>query len=534
MRGDQGQAGVGSPSITRRKLLESIGSIALAAAIAPALAACGSSRSARTVADQLMALRGRLKGALLLPGEDGFDSSTQPWNARFSGVTPVAAALVADAADVSACIEFARENELSFAVRNGAHSFGGYSCTTGLVINVSRLNSVAYDAASGLAEVGSGLTNFPTYGALWPHKVTIPSGTCPSVGVSGLTMAGGIGRLSPRDGLTCDRLDSLELVTSAAQIVRASDVENPDLFWACRGGGGGNFGAVTRLRFRTTPVDMPFTEMVKVYSLDHAVGVARSWQRWSETLPNSIQSDLALVTGDPRQGGASCEVWIHSSGSPTQTEEQFNQLAADIGVKPLQEESATIPFYQLQRPYECAALSPSECTYTSLSASGKLEPPAMYAKSNFVDNVWPDDAIELLRAAIAARQANPVMTPSPFDNSVHLARILFERLGGAINAVAPEATAFPHRRGRFLMQFQGRWAPRAPQSVADLNIQWLSETFSSVQPWLTGSAYSGYIDPMLTDWAQQYYGQNLPRLRQIKTAFDPDNVFRFAQSIEPG
>lgn len=506
----------------------------LAAAIAPGLAACGSSRSAHTVAGRLVALRGRIKGALLLPGENGFDTSTRPWNARFSGVTPIAVALVADAADVSACIEFARDNDLPFAVRNGAHSFGGYSCTTGLVISVSRLDSVRYDAASGLAEVGAGLTNFPTYGALWPHKVTVPSGTCPSVGVSGLSMAGGIGRLSMRDGLTCDRLESVELVTAAAQIIRASEVENPDLFWACRGGGGGNFGAVTRLRFRTTPVDMPFTEMVKVYSLEHAVTVARSWQRWSETLPNVIQTDLALVTGDPGRDGATCEVWIHSSGSPTLTEEHFKQLTADIGVKPLHEESATIPFYQLQRPYECAALSPSECTYTSLSAAGRLEPPAMYAKSNFVDHVWPDDAIELLRAAVAARQSNPAMTPSPFDNAVHLGRILFERLGGAVNAVAPEATAFPHRRSRFLMQFQGRWAPGAPQSVADINIDWLSETFNNVRPWLSGSAYSGYIDPMLSDWARQYYGPNLPRLRQIKTAFDPDNVFRFAQSIKPG
>jgi FAD/FMN-containing dehydrogenase len=300
-----------------------MGSVALAAAVAPALAACGSDRPARRVADQLTALRGRLKGTLLLPGEDGFGNATQPWNARFRHVIPIAVALVADASDVSACIAFARENDLPFALRNGSHSFGGYSCTTGLVINVSRLTSVVYDAVSGVAEVGAGMTNLPAYQALWQHKVTVPSGTCPSVGIGGVTLAGGIGRLSIRDGLTCDRLESLELVTADGHVIQASEAENQDLFWACRGGGGGNFGAVTRLRFRVTPVDMPFTEMVKVYPLEHAVRVARSWQQWIETLPDSIQAEFALVTGDPDSGGAGCEVWIHSSASPTDAEKHF-------------------------------------------------------------------------------------------------------------------------------------------------------------------------------------------------------------------
>ncbi len=532
--GDRAGSGLASPAVTRRKLLESLGSIALATALAPALAACGSSRPARTVADQLSALRGRLNGALVLPGENGFDISTQPWNARFDHVTPIAAVLVSDAHDVSASIEFARDNDLPFALRNGSHSFGGYSCTTGLVINVSRLTSVAYDKVTGLAEVGAGMTNLPAYEALWQHKVTVPSGTCPSVGLSGLSLAGGIGRLSLRDGLTCDRLESLEVVTSAAQVIRASEVENPDLFWACRGGGGGNFGAITRLRFRSTPVDMPFTEMVKVYPLEHAVSVARSWQRWIETLPITIQADLAFVTGDPEHGGATCEVWIHSSGPPADAREQFKQFAADVGVKPLSEDGVTIPYFQFQRPSECAGLSVAECTYENLSNRGALVPPAMYAKSNFADRMWPDDAIEQLRAAMAARQADNAMTPRPFDNSVHLGRILFERLGGAVNSVAPDATAFPHRRSQFLMQFQGRWSGSAPQSVADLNIDWVSSTVDSVRPWLTGAAYSGYIDPLLSDWPQQYYGQNLPRLRKIKTTVDPDNAFRFAQSIEPG
>ncbi|MGD9619324.1 MAG: FAD-binding oxidoreductase [Mycolicibacterium sp.] len=527
------QAGLGAPGITRRKLFESIGSAALAAALAPGLAACGSSQSVRTVADQLVALRGRLRGALVLPGEDGFDTSTQPWNARFTDVRPLAAAIVADADDVSAAIEFARENDVPFAVRNGAHSFGGYSGTTGLLINVSGLNSVSYDPATGLAELGAGMTNLPTYQALWQHKVTVAAGTCPSVGVSGLTMAAGIGRLSPRDGLTCDRLESLELVTAAGKVIRVSEAENPDLFWACRGGGGGNFGVATRLRFRATPVDMPFTEMVKVYPLKHAVEVARSWQRWIETLPDTINSDLALVTGDPDQGGGGCEVWIHSSGSPAGADGQFKQLAADIGVRPLTEEAVTLPYYQFQRPYECAALNPAECTYQSLSPTGRLDAPAMYAKSNFADQVWPDEAVESLRAAIAARQADPTMTPRPFNPSVHLGRIMFERLGGAVNSVSPEATAFPHRRSRFLIQLQGRWAPDAPPSAAELNMRWVSDTFENVGAWLTGSAYCGYVDPLLVDWPQQYYGQNLPRLQRIKAAVDPDNVFRFAQSIQP-
>lgn len=532
--GDRVKRAFSSPAVTRRKLLESLGTVALATALAPALEACGSARPARTVADQLGALRGRLHGALLLPGETGFDTSTRPWNARFANVTPIAAVLVSDASDVAASIEFARENDLPFAIRNGSHSFGGYSCTTGLVINVSRLTSVAYDAATGMAEVGAGMTNLPAYQALWQHKVTVPSGTCPSVGLSGLSLAGGIGRLSIRDGLTCDRLESLEIVTSAARVIRASDVENPDLFWACRGGGGGTFGAVTRLRFRVTPVDMPFTEMVQVYRLEHAVRVARAWQRWIETLPITTQSDFALVTGDPEQGGASCEVWIHSSGPAADAREQFRQFAAEVGVKPVHEEGVTIPYFKFQRPYECAGLSVSECTYKNLSADAALEPPAMYAKSNFVERRWPDDAIESLRAAIAARQADSAMTPRPFDDSVHRGRILFEKLGGAVNSVAPDATAFPHRRSQFLMQFQGRWSGAAPQSVADLNIQWVSSTVDSVRSWLSGAAYSGYSDPLLSDWQQQYYGRNLPRLQQIKTAVDPDNVFRFAQSIEPG
>jgi FAD/FMN-containing dehydrogenase len=264
-------------------------------------------------------------------------------------------------------------------------------------------------------------------------RKTVPGGTCPTVGLTGLSAAGGFGRLSRLYGLTCDNILEVKLVTAGGGILTANQSENADLLWACKGGGGGNFGAVVELTARLHPVDMLFTEVA----------------------------------------------------------------------------------------------------YTGISEHGVLPRPAFYAKSDLIRQTWPSQAFEALVEAIERRQADPMLTPHNFQAGVNIGKVAFESAGGAITRVPLTTAAFAHRDIRYVVQYQSRWRPGSSEAVANANIEWTHAMYDAVRPWLSGSAYQGYADPYLSGWQQQYYGASLERLREIKRKYDPENVFRYAQSIPP-
>src|SRR5579862_245911 len=247
--------------LSRRRFIESGASSAAFAALGVSLPACSGAASPSPSTSHLDQLRSAIQGRVIVPSDATYGFQSQPWNARFANVLPAAVVLVANARDVAETIKFARQYGFSFAMRNGRHSFAGFSASAGLIVDVSGLIDVRPDTARQEATFGAGLTNLPLYTKLWPTRMTVPAGTCPTVGLTGLSAAGGFGRLSRLYGLTCDNILALHLVTADGELVTADERENADLLWACKGGGGGNFGAVVELTARLHPVDMLFTEI---------------------------------------------------------------------------------------------------------------------------------------------------------------------------------------------------------------------------------------------------------------------------------
>ena len=447
---------------------------------------------------------------------------------------PLAVVMAADENDVAAALTFARDEGLDFVARNGRHSFAGYSATSGMVIDVSALATVVVAADRETATVGAGMTNLPLYEALWPHRKAVPAGTCPTVGVTGLALGGGIGRLSTLHGLTSDNLIGLRMIDADGRVIVADEEQNPDLLWASRGGGGGNFGVVTELTFRLQPVDMPFTNIDYTFAWPTALKVLRAWQQWITDLPPEGHSDMQLITGAPTaDGGAKINVEVTYAGSPERAKSLGRSLLAATGSDPVDTQELTGSFVSTERDWICAGLKPEECGYVGVAPKGTIPRYALTAKSDFVFEPWPDEGLGLLVDAIERRQADRVLTPADFRPGVNDGKVLIEACGGAIDDTAPEATAFAHRRALYLTQYQARWAPGADPSAVAANIAWTREMFASVARYRSGASYVNYADPDLADWPRAYYGANLERLRQIKARIDPDNVFRFPQSIPP-
>ena len=198
-----GLAEVHAPSVqrrgrllSRRRFLKSGASVAAFASVGVALSDCNIAGSSSLPTSRLDRLRSAIAGSVIVPSDSTYGIESQPWNAHFSSVLPVAVVLVSNANDVAQTITFARENRLSFAMRNGRHSFAGFSANAGLIVDVSNLTDVRVDRAADRSTFGAGLTNLPLYTKLWPTRMTVPAGTCPTVGLTGLSAAGGFGRLS--------------------------------------------------------------------------------------------------------------------------------------------------------------------------------------------------------------------------------------------------------------------------------------------------------------------------------------------------
>lgn len=493
---------------------------------------CTGSNAAPLPPSRLDQLRRSIAGRVVTPSDAAYGIESQPWNAHYAGVLPAAVIVVANPGDVAQTIKFAREYGTSFAIRNGRHSFAGFSANTGLIVDVSHLTRVRADRARQTATIGAGMTNLPLYTKLWPTRMTVPAGTCPTVGLSGLSAAGGFGRLSRLYGLTCDNVLELELVTATGQLVTANEREHPDLFWACRGGGGGNFGAVVELTARLHPVDMPFTEIAYTFPLSGGVKVMTAVQEWVAALPLHGHCWAEIHTGSPKDG-ASIGIEFTYAGPQDRARALGDKLVRMAGVEPTATSVLTENYLSSMRDWICAGLRPDECAFAGVSEHGILPRPAFYGKSDLIRTTWPAAAFEALVEAIARRQADPVLTPADFQGAVNIGKIAFESAGGKIAAGPSTPAAFAHRDIHYVVQYQSRWRPGSSDAVADANIAWTQATYDAVAPWLSGSAYQGYADRKLADWAHQYYGASLPRLREVKRTYDPDNVFSYPQSIPP-
>jgi hypothetical protein len=227
------------------------------------------------------------------------------------------------------------------------------------------------------------------------------------------------------------------------------------------------------------------------------------------------------------------ELEVVHAGSEAATRRVMADLLGTVGVPPVQSNFTTGPFVDEVNELYCKGLRPKECTLAGKSPAGKFPRAAFFAKSNLARDPWPSEGIKVLLDGMERRQRDRTLTPRDFSPAHTTGKLIIEPADGAVNSIPPGATAFVHRDNLFDIQYQARWRRGAPKHVADANIEWTNDLYERTKPYRSGFAYQDYIDPELEDWQHAYYGENIDRLRRVKAKYDPDDLFRFTQSIPP-
>jgi FAD/FMN-containing dehydrogenase len=304
-----------------------------------------SARRVTASAVELDALAGLVGGEVIVPGSAEYDTARKPVMARFHEVTPAAIVRCETPADASAAIGFARRTGLPPSIRCGGHSVAGRSSGEGIVVDVTPMHSVS--VGDGTATVGAGVRLGELYDALYTHGVTVPAGCGPSVGIAGLTLGGGIGVLGRKYGLSCDRLRRAQLVLADGSVVECDEDRDPDLFWALRGAGGGNFGVVTSFVFET--VTAPQTTAFHLrWSTDQAVALIENWQASAPIAPDEVDATLRLASGRGA-GPAGVELFGAVLASEAEARDRLGSFVSDVGQKPVCTSFRHLPYPEAKR-----------------------------------------------------------------------------------------------------------------------------------------------------------------------------------------
>jgi FAD/FMN-containing dehydrogenase len=472
------------------------------------------------------ALQSKLSGTLVLPSSPEYDVSRELFDFRYDNVRPQAIAYCASVSDVQNCLEVARTHGINPRARCGGHSYAGYSTGTGLIIDVTRMAQVEVDAQT--ATIGAGARLIDVYNGLAADGVALPAGSCPTVGISGLTLGGGIGVVGRKLGLTCDRLESVQLVTADGAVHTCSAESSGldgDLFWASRGGGGGNFGVVTSFTFNAVPAPALSTFAVS-WPWAAAADVVNGWLQWAPTAPDEIWSTLLLIAHPDGTGSAGPQVRIFGvyMGSASTAAQLVNGLIRAVGSSPASNSTYTPPDYLSAMLYVagCSGKTVAQCHLPTQNPQGQLTRQPDIAASDYVDQPLSAAGVEVLVDFVNQRQANSALGPGGAQ---------FDSYGGAINRVKSDATAFAHRSALAGIQRSSSFTMSDSDAVFQAGRQWLDEFTKAIRPYVSGGSYVNYIDPDLADYKQAYYGSNLARLEKIKKAADPDRLFDFPQAV---
>ncbi len=449
----------------------------------------------------LDAFRAGFSGEVLADGDASYEDARAIFNSMIAK-RPAAIAQCADAADVAAALAFARDHGFEVAVRGGGHSVAG-ACLTdgGLTIDLRRMNGVTVDPGARTATVQGGAAwgDFDT--ACQPHGLAATGGRVSTTGVAGLSLGGGSGWLERKFGLACDNLLAVELVCADGRTVRASEDENPELFWALHGGGG-NFGIATELVFGLHPMPA-FTVALMVWPSSDGPELARAYRGFVESAPDEVGGGLIYLTGPPEdfvpehlQGKLACAILITYAGSEAEAREAIAPLLAH---DPAGEMIAEMPYAALQSMLD--------------------DPPGFrnYWSAEYLNGL-PDEVID----AFCAR-AEEMIIPSPTQH------IIFP-WGGA---VAEGATASPlaTRESPWVVHPLTMWEDPADDERA---IQWTRDVCADVKPFATGATYLNFVGNEGEERIVSGYGrENYDRLAAVKAEYDPEDVFHLHHPIRP-
>jgi FAD/FMN-containing dehydrogenase len=458
----------------------------------------------------LVDLNAVVRGAVVLPGEPDYQDLVIPRNLRFAALQPAAVVLCADADDVAAAVRWSRETNTAFAIRGGGHNYSSASVSQGIIISTRKLKAARIDGNRLTTQAGVINADLSELLSQAPGRLLLPGGNCPAVGVAGLTLGGGIGPNAPWAGLTADRLRAVTMVTAEGNLVTASAGENPDLFWGLRGGAGGNFGVVTELDFELVevPVDRATFGKLTFRGRDSALAAALAFQRLRADAARTVTGTILLAH---REGDADATLKVQCLAGAKPAREMLEPLLTIPGVTVDITEG---PWWDAYRWYT-TALNPAY---------------SFWDRSLYADEFLTGDA---LSAALEVVSRFPAKG-SPTDRNGTMS--LFGWVGGAVGDVAPTDTAYVHRAARILVEMASRWPtpaqPQLPVSPIPPEIRaWQERLWETVLPHTTGRSYQNFPDPELPDWADAYYGDNLTRLRGLKSTWDPAGVFTHFQGI---
>ncbi|HOD66692.1 MAG TPA: FAD-binding oxidoreductase [candidate division Zixibacteria bacterium] len=453
----------------------------------------------------LESLAGSLRGTLIRPGDSRYDAARSVWNSMIDR-TPAAIVQAADSADVRHTVRFAREHRLPLSIRGAGHNIAGNAvCDDGLTLDLSGLKAVQVEPAARRAWVGAGATLGDFDRAAQDFGLATPLGINSTTGIAGLTLGGGFGWLTRKYGTAADNLRGAEVVLADGSLVRASDTEHPDLFWAIRGGGG-NFGVVTRFEFDLHPVGPNVYSGLVVYPHAEAKAVLRQYRDYVAELTDESACWLVLRPAPPvpfvpaeKHGQNVLVVIFFHAGDP-----EAGRRAAE-------------PLRHLGRPVgEALGVQPYtgwQSAFDPLMTAGARN---YWKTHNFT--ALPDALLDVL-----VRLADRVPSPE--------CEVFLGQLGGAAARIPRETIAYPHRDADFVLNVHARW--RAAEDD-ERCIAWARELFRATEPFATGGAYVNFVTADESDRIKGIFGANYDRLRRVKRAYDPDNLFRMNHNIAPG
>jgi FAD/FMN-containing dehydrogenase len=440
-------------------------------------------------------------GELLRPGDEGYDRARRIHNGMIDK-RPGLIARCRGVADIVAAVDHARTTGAEISVRGGGHSVAGKAVTEGgVMIDLSHMRGIHVDPAGRSARAQGGVTWGELNRETQLHGLAVTGGTISTTGIAGLTLGGGLGWLMGKYGTAADNLLSAEVVTASGDVLTASESENPDLFWALRGGGG-NFGVVSSFEYRLHLVGPTITGGLAIYPFSEATGMLRFFREFTAAVPDELEVFGGLIHAPDGSGTKLAALLVCHVGSESQARQDLAELFA-FG-SPLDVQIGPMPYSDINMMLDAAF------------PEGALN----YWKSSFLSEL-SDAAID----TIVEQFANCTSSP--------MSAIVLEHFHGAVTRVPVDATAVPHRRDGYDMLIVGEWMDPA---TTDDNVAWTREAFAAMQPFTANQLrYVNYLDAddVGDEPVRAAYGPNYDRLVRVKDAFDPDNLFQMNTNIPP-
>lgn len=452
---------------------------------------------------KILELKSRFRGEIVQPEDDEYDQSRQVWNGMIDKY-PSVIAYCTGVSDVIQCVKFAREQELPIAVRGGGHHIAGNSvCDSGIVTDLSNMNSVTVNPKEKTAHVEAGATLADVDHETQAFELATPLGINSTTGIAGLTLGGGFGWLSRKYGMTVDNLLSADIITAKGELVKASEDENSDLFWGIRGGSG-NFGIVTNFKFQLHEVGPEILCGPIIHPHKNRKEVIQYVRDFNQNTPEECVVWIVMRKAPPLpflpddvHGNKVIFLVTFYAGEISEGKEALSSLR-NYG-DPIADAVGVNPYVSFQQSFD-PLLEPGARNY--------------WKTHNFAE--LSDEAID-----IAVKYAGDLPT--------ELSEIFFGQIGGATERVDSDAMAYPHRDAKYVMNVHTRWED---PSMDEECIEWARGFFEKMKPHAIGGAYVNFISEEEGNESLAY-GPNYERLAKLKAKYDPENFFHINQNITP-